>query len=179
MGKSEGNLLILESLKKAGITSLAYRYWLLTVHYRTTLNFTLEAVTGAQIAYLKLINQFLSLGNKAGVVNQDYQQKFQNALTDDLNTPEAVALLWQLLKDKTLTPADQRSILLDFDQVFGLGLINLKPVKIPPEIYNLAKKREQARQKADWNQADKLRQQIESLGYLIEDSQEGPKLKLK
>lgn len=179
MGKSEGNVLTLDELKQAKINPLAYRYWLLTAHYRTMVNFTLEAASGAQIAYTKLTDYFLDLGDQTGVVEQNFQQKFQTALADDLNMPEAIALTWQLLKDDTLSPATKRATLLNFDQVLGLGLADLKPVTISPELANLLEQREEARQSKNWGQADDLRQQIEALGYTVEDSNDGPRLRLK
>jgi cysteinyl-tRNA synthetase len=123
MSKSLGNFTTLTTLKENNISPLAYRYWLLTAHYRTTANFTYEAVTGAQEAYKKLIRLMEEWDNEpVGEINTDYKNKFIESLEDDLNTPKAVALVWELIKDDSVSLADKKATLLDFDRVPWLGL---------------------------------------------------------
>ena len=177
MSKSLGNTLRLDDLVQEGVSPLAYRYWLLTAHYRTTINFTLEAGQATQVAYRKLVEQFLALGQEIDNVDRNYKTEFQTALADDLNTPTALALVWQMLKDNALSPAVKRAALLDFDQVLGLDLANAKPAEIPADVKMLAQEREQARQKQDWTKADQIRQQVENLGFVVEDSEKGPRVK--
>jgi len=111
---------------------------------------------------------------------QKFRQKFQDRLSDDLNTPEALAVVWQMAKSDIPDP-DKLDLILDFDQVLGLRLVAQAKmaIKIPKEIKELVEKREELRKKEKWDEADKIRQQIEKLGWKIEDASKGPKLKPK
>ena len=86
-------------------------------------------------------------GGEIGKIDTKYQQKFKEYLEDDLDTPRALSLLWDVLKDETISPADKKATILDFDKVLGLGFENLKEEIIPEEIIKLAEEREQARPK--------------------------------
>jgi cysteinyl-tRNA synthetase len=179
MSKSLGNVFTLRDLENRGFSSLDYRYWLLTAHYRTQANFTWEALAGAQTARGRLNDAFLDLDSGIGQADESYRAKFHDFISDDLNFPQAVALIWQLLADSSLTPDVQRATLLDFDRVLGLGLAELKPPTIPPEIQNLLVEREAARKARDFATADALRAQIETAGFTIEDTEKGQKIRVK
>ncbi|MBI2482345.1 MAG: cysteine--tRNA ligase [Candidatus Vogelbacteria bacterium] len=125
MSKSFGNFLTLESLREKEISPLAFRYWLLTAHYRTEVNLTWEALQGAATAYSRLQNKLANLDKDGGQVNPEYQQKFTDLINNDLNIPSALALVWTLLADKTTPDADKRATILDFDRVLGLRLSQL------------------------------------------------------
>ncbi|MGB9883652.1 MAG: CysS/YqeB C-terminal domain-containing protein, partial [Microgenomates group bacterium] len=88
---------------------------------------------------------------------------------NDLQTPQAVALLWQIIKDEKLNPQEKLDLIFDFDQVFGLDLKNIKKEKIPDEVVQLAKKRQKYRQEKNFQKADDLRKEIEKLGFRIKD----------
>ncbi len=181
MAKSSGNFITLDSLTEKNIAPLAYRYWLLTAHYRTQVNFTWEAVGAAQIALFKLYNHFSEYENSTrGEIEQKYLEQFVAAVNDDLDTPKAIALLWQLIKDKKVSGHDKKATLIEFDRVLGLGLSTFKPekekVEIPPEIYALAETREEARKEKDFAKADALRKEIEARGFEMEDTKEGMKI---
>jgi len=94
--------------------------------------------------------------------------------------PQALALSWEILKDTSLSNADKKATLLDFDRVLGLGLDKIKEDslagEIPEEVLNIAEERETARQNKDWTKSDELRNQIEKLGYQIKDTDSGPKI---
>lgn len=188
MSKSKGNFLKLADLEENKISPLAFRYWLLTAHYRSLLNFSLDAVMAAQNAFIRLAEAFMSFkSDKAGVIDGNFQEKFRAAINDDLNMPEAVALVWQLIKDHHLSPADKRATLLDFDKVLGLGLSAVEELddspasaeSLPPEIFALSETRDEARAAKDWQKADALRKEIESRGYEVKDTEEGSILKRK
>ena len=98
-------------------------------------------------------------------------------INDDLNTPRALATMWEVLKDEKLSAGDKYSTLLGFDKVLGLGLKDLKVDKIPQEIIKLAEQRLQARNNKDWKKADELREKITKFGYIVEDTKEGYELK--
>jgi len=170
MSKSSNNFYTLRDLMAKGFNPLAYRLWLLMANYRTRVNFTWETLEGAETALKRLYRAYLELGGDVGEIAQDYQQKFKNFIEDDLDTPQALALLWDLLKDESISKEDKKATLLDFDKVFGLGLENLKEEIIPEEVMKLVEEREQARQNKDFQKSDELRKKIHSLGYTVKDS---------
>ena len=178
MAKSKGNFVKLETLHEQAISPLGYRYWLLTGHYRSPVNFTYEAVHGAQNALIKLLN-IISQYPEGGTAIPFYTERFKAFINDDIDTPQAVALAWDLIKDDRRTNADKRATLVDFDKVFGLNLGAISQVAedvIPPEIQVLAEARAEARTEKDWKKADALRQEIEARGFDILDSGDGFKL---
>jgi cysteinyl-tRNA synthetase len=121
MAKSLGNQITLKTLIEHGAPPLAYRYFLLMAHYRTPVNFSWEALEAAQNAYNRL-KKFITGLPVAGTINEAYKNKFTEKLENDLNTPQALAVLWGLVKDISISPEDKLSTLLDFDKVLGLGL---------------------------------------------------------
>lgn len=183
ISKSIGNTLYIRDLVSKGISPVAYRYWLLTGHYRTMLNFTGESVLGAQTALVKLINHFIEWRQlELGTENADYVKRFENFINDDLDTAKALALTWELVKDKKVTPGDKAATLLKFDTIFGLNLSTMPIPKteaedVPPEITALAEEREKARQNKDWKLADAIRAEITSRGYEVKDTEKGFDLK--
>ncbi|MEN9913013.1 MAG: cysteinyl-tRNA synthetase [Candidatus Parcubacteria bacterium] len=178
MAKSKGNIAKLETLEEDMISPLAYRYWLLTAHYRSPVNFTLEAVRGAQNALIKLMTTVSNLPD-GGAVSEAYKGRFVAFINDDLGMAQAVALVWELLKDASVSDADKRATVLDFDRVFGLKLGSLAPVeeeKVPIEVQALADAREEARKAKEWDKADALRIEIENRGYSVSDTPSGIKI---
>ena len=200
MAKSKNNFLTLESLVAKNINPITYRFWLLMASYRTKVNFVWDALEGAETALKRLYSLYLGLKEtkgEIGSVRQEYQNKFKEYLEDDLDTPRALALLWDVMKDENISDADKKATILDFDKVFGLGFENLKGIKtetalyqlkggnvhiiitrgkIPEEIKKLAEEREQARDKKDFKKSDELRDKINSLGYKIKDNTGGPEI---
>jgi cysteinyl-tRNA synthetase len=177
MGKSEDNFITLDSLKEKNITPLAYRYFCLGTHYRKPLNFSWEALLGSAKALLNLQNKVATI-SKAGKINTSFEQRFMEAMNDDLNTPQALAIMWELLKEEE-QDAVKKQTLFKFDEILGLGLKNIKPLAVPKEITNLVKEREQARQEKNWGKADSLRQQILEQGFAVDDTEFGPVVKSK
>lgn len=175
MAKSAGNFQTLESLKKAGFPPLAYRYWLLGASYRTQMNYSEMGILGAKNAYFKLKSDFLALGENTGKIAEKYQKSFTESVANDLNTPESLALVWKLLADPKISPADKRATLIDFDRVLGLGLAQLKSEPVPEPILKLLQERENARKNQEWKLADDLREQIKATGFEIEDTETGPR----
>src|SRR3989344_7986636 len=121
MAKSEGNQINLKTLVEKNFSPLAYRYFLLMAHYRTPVNFSWEALEATQNAYNRLKKCVGGLSGK-GVVNKDYKDKFIEKLENDFNTPQALAVVWGLIKDKDVSPEDKLATIVDFDKVLGLGL---------------------------------------------------------
>jgi len=177
MSKSKGNFLKLADLLHENVSPLAFRYWLMTAHYRTQVNFTWEALKAAQTALFRLIEHYIELGDEAGKVNAEYLDRFTANANDDLDMPKAVSLVWELLKDAAVPAGDKRVTLLEFDRILGLNLKNVSSsvakVEIPPEVTALAEAREEARKNKEWDKADALRKEIEERGYSIKDTEKG------
>ncbi|MDB5204149.1 MAG: cysteinyl-tRNA synthetase [Candidatus Taylorbacteria bacterium] len=171
MAKSGDNFLTLETLSKNGVHTLAYRYWLLTARYSTRVDYSLDAIKSAQVAYEKLHAHFNSLSNGNGVVNTEYKERFIEAVNNDLDTPKALAIVWELVKDGELNQADRKATLTDFDKVLGLmlGSVIKENIEIPEDVQKLIEERKIARENKDWTKADELRNQIQSKGFEIKD----------
>ena len=176
MAKSLNNFYTLRNLTDKGIDPIAYRFWLLMANYRTKINFVWEALEGAQIALKRLYSLYLGLGEQTGSVHQEYKNKFTEYLNDDLNTPRALSLLWDVIKDENMSDADKKATILDFDKVLGLGFAELKAERIPEKVMKLVEEREKARLDKDFKKSDELRDKINSLGYEIKDTAEGQKV---
>jgi cysteinyl-tRNA synthetase len=176
MSKSAGNFYTLRDLRERGIDPIAFRMWLMTAHYRTKTNFTLDTVTGSQTALNRLKETLKGYGTTGGTIIDSYKDMFISYMDNDLDTPKALALIWEIVKDSTITPEDKRATILDFDTVFGLGLADVSEEVIPEEITHLAEEREQARKEKEWQKSDDLRAQIESLGYEVKDTENGPRV---
>ncbi len=180
MAKSEKNFYTLKDFISRGMDPLAYRFWLLMASYRTRVNFVWEALEGAEIALKRLWGLYNALGNEVDSVNPEYQKKFKNHLEDDLDTPRALTVLWDLLKDENISPGNKKATVLDFDKVLGLGFDQkdeqLKEEKIPKEIAQLAALRQAARESKNFKKSDKLRTKINDLGYEVKDTDSGQKI---
>ena len=179
MAKSEGTVLTLNSLIEKNIDPLVYRYWLLTAHYKTQVNFTWETLQATENAYNKLKEHLESFGTEKGKVHLDYSKRFQEFINDDLDTPRAIALMWELIKDGKISTQDKKSTLLEFDKVLGLGLDKILKLEVPAEIQNLVNEREKARENKNWKGSDTIRLQVENLGFEINDTDKGPKITKK
>jgi len=183
MAKSESNFLTLETVIKKEFNPLAFRYLVLTSHYRSKLNFTWKSLAAAQNALDNLysilrtsdVQKLPSILRTSDV--QKLRKKFLTVISDDLNTPKALSIVWQIIKDNRLSSAAKKQLLLEFDKVLGLELDKIKPQKIPPKIKNLVSQREKLRVNKQFIQADRLRKKIEKLGYRIEDTAFGPKVR--
>lgn len=177
MSKSLGNFYTVSDLINKGIDPIAFRFWLYTSNYSTRTNFTLETVNGSQTALQRLRESFLSLGDSAdGEINMNYKARFIEFLDNNLDSPKAITVVWELLKDNSVSDQDKKATILDFDRVLGLGLNKIKKEEIPEEIKNLASDREEARKQKDWAKSDELRIRINELGYEIKDTGDGYKI---
>lgn len=188
MAKSDSTFITLQSLIDKGYNPLAYRYFVLGAHYRSKLQFSWEALDGAQNALNKIYKVIRSISNvipaqaAAGPAKaeiKDYKDKFDQAINDDLNIPQALAVLWDVIKDENADPSNKKATLLEFDKILGLDLDKIKEEKIPKGIIDLAEKRKQYRDQKDWEKSDEVRGQIEEKGYEIEDTEDGYEINKK
>ncbi len=190
ISKSLGNTLTLAYLTEKGFSADDYRYLLLTVHYRSPLNFSFESLTAAKNALTRLKQLlYVEYKNAASRPNAAYEARFTEAINDDLDTPKVIALLWELIKDDNLDNATKCATLKSFDLVLGIGLDDptedalfalgvISAEDIPEEITELLQQREAARIAHNWDESDRLRQFIQLKGYQIEDTPTGPKISI-
>lgn len=198
MSKSKGNFYTLKDVLDRGYDSMVFRLLILGSHYRSNLNFIWPAMDQAQ-KNLEKIKRFVQnleeirdknfdLQDREDIDLSIYNKKFEEAMDDDLNTPLALSVLYQLISDINKDIADNRldstearntlSLWNNFNKILGLRLKNAA-VQIPKEILELAQKREAARKNKDFALSDKLREEIFQKGYLIEDTSEGQKIRIK
>ena len=179
VSKSKGGLFTIDELEEKGFDPLAYRYLCLTTKYRMPLNFTLKALESAQISFDKLKDRITKLKQeKTSKGNiKSYEKTFLEHINNDLNIPGALALVWEVMKTERLGSKQKLELIKKFDKILGLDLDKIKQDKTPTELKELLKQREKSRKDKDWSKADKLRDEIKSKGYIIEDSTKGPRLK--
>lgn len=172
MSKSNNDFLRLQTLIEKGYSPLVYRYYTLTAHYRREMDFSFENLDGAATAYHKLENWCASHSSQAGVISQEYQKQFNEIIYNDLNTPQALALIWTLLKDEKISDNDKYATIISFDIVLGLNLREAKneSVTIPENVKILMEARASARLTHNFTESDRLRDEISKLGYLIKDT---------
>lgn len=183
VSKSLGNVVYLDDITKRGFSPLAYRYWLLTAHYSSLVNFNWNALDGAHQTLSNLVRHIHAYGNSKGVINDRYLNAFVSFVSDDLDTPKGIALMWELIKDKSVPNADKRATIIEFDKILGLNLLELEHLftqsghNIPSEIKKLAQEREDARSHRDWKRADDIRDILHTKGYIIADTEKGPEVR--
>lgn len=180
MGKSEGNLKTLQDLIDSGFNPLAYRYFVLGAHYRAKLNFTWKALKGAENALHNLYHDFALLkffpkSDNRKRSTKSYEKKFKDAINDDLNMPQALSVAWNVVNDESIPAKERRKLLLKFDNVLGLDISSADALAKPKaQVVKMAKDREKLRVNKQFVKADSLRVKIEKLGYIVEDTREGP-----
>lgn len=189
LAKSTGNMLTLSELLNKGYTPEDYRYWLLQSHYRTTANFTFEALDAAKQALTRL-KRFVyeELGEQSLAQPEDrYEAVFLEAINDDLDTPKVIALLWELMKDEKVSAATKLATIHIMDSVLELklsltpadGLAALGHVatnELPEDIQALVTERDLARGIKNWPESDQLRDALQAKGYQVEDTPDGTKV---
>ncbi len=177
MSKSGGAFLRLQTLIDRGIDPLAYRYLCLTTHYRSQLNFTDDALNSAANGFDRMRLQVHRLGAPQ-VPDDGYLVRFRAELSNDLNLPRALALAWELLKSE-LPDGVKKATILYFDETFGLRLALWQPavVVIPKAMVELMAERERARNERRWLDADRIRVQAKEIGYELDDTPQGQRIR--
>lgn len=186
MSKSKKNFYRIEEILEKGFEPMALRYLFLTAHYRDKLNFTWKSMEAAQNALNNLREEIRTWNHENGLSEQadeagnQFWQRFLEAANHDLNMPQAVAVMWDLVHSDE--PVSSKSkIILEMDKILGLELDQYlgKPLEIPEEVIKLVHKRDQARKSGDFKESDKLRHEIKKLGYEIEDTSSGAYVKIR
>lgn len=170
MSKSLGNNVLVTDIETKGFDPLALRYLILNSHYRQGINFTWEALQGAQNALDRLRKKVSELGEAGAIGCAQYEKDFLDAINDDLNMPEALGVVWKLVDDKTMPAEARLASLLRFDAVLGLELTKVKKVSQPVAVKELLAERENLRREKKFAEADKIRQKIEKMGYTVSDA---------
>jgi len=194
MSKSLGNFYDLRDIEKRGFKPLAFRFLTLQTHYKKPLDFSWGSLEAAENGLKHLKNQVYELMLKTSsplssefdnIVTQDekvnigFKNKFSEAINDDLNMPQALAVVQELLKSN-LKPEEILATFFDFDRVLGLNMnYRIKFSKLPLEIEELRVLRLTARDSKNWVESDRLRKEIESKGYVVEDIKDGMRVRKK
>jgi len=195
MSKSTGKFITLGTLIDKGYSPMEYRYFLLMAHYKKKLKFSFEGLNAARNGYRNLTGKIANLkeGISSDIVstansNEEettitgvYKKKFLDKINDDLNMPEAMSVLWEVIKDENLQGSDKLKLANDFDRIFGLELDkagdNKNEVDIPEEIKTLLDKRIEAKKNKDFKLADEIRNEIKEKGYELLDKKDGVEFK--
>ncbi|MBI5134893.1 cysteine--tRNA ligase [Candidatus Uhrbacteria bacterium] len=183
MAKSEGNFLTLSTLQDQGFDPLSYRYLLTTAHYRKALDFSNQSLEAAQESYRHLKNSLRQRGifktkttKRPSSKAKKQWMAFLNAINDDLNIPEAMAVVWQSVRMTAIDLPSLKWLIEEMDHILGLDLTKPDHEAIPEDIQQMVARREQARRDKQWTRADELRRLIEHSGYRIEDSSTGARV---
>lgn len=192
MSKSKGNVKTLSDLIERGIDPLAFRYFFLQAHYRQQQAFSDEAIRSAAKGYKRL--QKIALDLEAAVnpeavgdtaAQAPFVERFREALSDDLNAPRAMAVVWDVARNDVLADVDRRDLLRRFEVVLGLRLgeapaeTGAEEGESDPRIDGLLADRQAARAAKDWAAADRIRDELAAEGIEIVDSPEGARWRRK
>ncbi|MSR75995.1 MAG: cysteine--tRNA ligase [Candidatus Ryanbacteria bacterium] len=157
-------------LRERGFDPLDFRYFVLGTHYRKPLSFSWEALEGARTARLKLVGSLANLPKRKARADDDMKKDILAAFADNLAAPQALARLWQGIRESASRPA-----VLWADHLFGLNLAHVPVTSpIPLDIQALADAREAYRQSKDWQKSDEMREKLTALGWRVEDTPHGP-----
>jgi cysteinyl-tRNA synthetase len=195
MSKSTGEFLQLQSLIDKGYTPMDFRYLLLGTHYRKKMNFSFEILDGAKNTMDKIRSRVLELRKEEQLEETEhieekfvekieeelqeenkfeyYVDQFKSEINDDLNTPQALATLWEVINDDELDPITKLELLEKFDTVLGLGIKDINLEVIPENILKIKEERDLARKTKDWKKSDELRDLLLTKGYKVQDDKEG------
>jgi len=215
MSKSKNNFYKISDIEKKGFNPLSLRYLFLTAHYQSKLNFTWKSLEASQnalnklydfirsndvIAKSKVTKQFLNNTQ----ITKNYNEQFQQTLENNLDTPKAIAIIWEIIKSNKLDHNLKKELLLKFDKVLGLDLDKIKQDEIKPitkfkipigvkmieitnitgeiisdEIRGFIVEREKAREEKNFIKSDEIRNRILNKGYIIEENKNGKNIRKK
>lgn len=180
MSKSLGNFYRISDLAKKGFSPLAFRYLTFQAHYRSEMNFTWEALAGAQEALVGLYEQAAEFNEVHKHSDIEWERDFLDAARLDLNMPKALAILHNMLRSNIPAPI-KAATLFRMDEILGLDIRgNSKNlVRIPESVMALARERDMLRKQKKFMRADHMRQKIEKMGYVIEDKDKTTKVMRK
>ena len=177
MSKSLGNVYLLDDIINRGYDPLVYRLFNFSCHYRGKLNFTWEGIESASVALDRLRDgyqkHFAGNAEVSDEIINDMENRFHQAINDDLNMPLAMSVVWEAVKYADKSPKIAK-LLEKFDTVLGIKITEKKEQEaIPEEILELVEQRKKARKEKNWAESDRLRDLISEKGYAVKDTKEG------
>ena len=187
ISKSTGGGVLVTDLIDRGYHPLVYRYLLLQAHYRSQTEFSWEAMDSARTGLRRLLDRFAAArsgtAERPGAAAAEHLEAFDRAVSDDLNTPRAVAAVVAASRDDRLTDGELTALAREFDAVLAIGLADLSPADLDlkrsdvaisePEVETLLTERNAARAARDFTRSDQIRDQLASLGVTVEDQPGG------
>ena len=187
MSKSSGEFLTLSVLVDKGYDPLDYRYFCLTGHYRSQLKFSFESLDQARSSRQTLVRkiaQYRKECTPAAVLDgktRGYLDSFYEAMFNDLKAPQALGVLWSMLRDPSLADDQKLAAVLDMDSILGLSLDRVEAVQdevavADSEALELLARRSEAKKAKDWALADEIRDRLSRMGYKVVDTPSGPQL---
>lgn len=182
MSKSLNNLYTLAQLEEKGYEPYVYKMFNFTSNYRNQINFTWEAMDAAKTALNRLREGYLKHSEGTEKISSEelakYENRFLDAINDDLNMPVAMSVVWDIVKNPKKSK-DLQNLLLKFDEVLGLDLKNYKPevISLPEDVKGLVEKRKLARENKEWIESDRIRDEIIKLGYSVKDTKDGMQIR--
>ncbi|HUO50732.1 MAG TPA: cysteine--tRNA ligase [Candidatus Paceibacterota bacterium] len=192
IAKSDGNVVYLSEIIERGFHPFALRYLFLGAHYRAASNFSWDALEATQNALARILAIRISITETPGETPKKYQKRFHERINDDLDTPGALAVMWEMAKDESLAPADILAGLIEFDRIFGIGItepdgelkrlglsvlkVEIDPAQLPEEVRAMIAERETARASRDFHTSDAIRSRLDEMGYTLEDSVSGTRI---
>ncbi len=176
MSKSNGEFLTIDLLRKKGYNPLAYRFMCLNASYRKVLTFTYEALENSQNMYKKLKSKISSLKKESEDFDElkfnEYDYKFRNYISDDLNTANAVTLLYDLLKSN-VDNTTKIKLIEEWDKVLSLDLLDAKNIEVTDDIKLKIEQRNQAKSDKNYELADSIRSELLEMGIKLIDTRDG------
>ena len=176
MSKSLGNTYLIDDIIARGYSPLAYRLFNYSCHYRGKLNFTWEGIESANTSLIRLREGYQKhLNGNSDVSDEiiaDMENRFHQAINDDMNMPLALSVVWEAVKYPEKSPKIAQ-LLKKFDTVLGIKIDEVQETKIPQEILDLVEERKQARIDKNWSESDRLRDLIAEKGYIVKDTKDG------
>ena len=176
MSKSLGNTYLIDDIIARGYSPLAYRLFNYSCHYRGKLNFTWEGIESANTSLIRLREGYQKhLNGNSDISDEiiaDMENRFHQAINDDMNMPLALSVVWEAVKYPEKSPKIAQ-LLKKFDTVLGIKIDEVQETKIPQEILDLVEERKQARSDKNWSESDRLRDLIAEKGYIVKDTKEG------
>lgn len=186
MSKSSGEFLTLSVLLSKGYDALDYRYFCLGGHYRSQLKYSEEAMNHARSARLSLVQKIAEMkassspADTFGEKAQGYLDRFNDAMMNDLRAPQALGVLWTMMKDTGVTDSEKLGVLYKMDRILGLELDKVEPKKEErvgtEEDWALVEERKEAKKNKDFKRADEIRELLLSRGFIVKDTPKGPVL---
>ena len=176
MSKSLGNTYLIDDIIARGYSPLAYRLFNYSCHYRGKLNFTWEGIESASTSLIRLREGYQKhLNGNSDISDEiiaDMENRFHQAINDDMNMPLALSVVWEAVKYPEKSPKIAQ-LLKKFDTVLGIKIDEVQETKIPQEILDLVEERKQARSDKNWSESDRLRDLIAEKGYIVKDTKDG------